>query len=54
MTHGTIGANALVHQALVGPGDRVISVVPTYQQHTSIPASLGAEMIPLRLREENG
>ena len=28
--HGTIGANALVHQALVSRGDHVIAVVPTY------------------------
>lgn len=54
VTHGTIGANALVHRALVSPGDRVVSVVPTYQQHTSIPESLGAEVRLLRLREENG
>lgn len=37
VTHGTIGANMLVHQALVGRGDRVVAVVPTYQQHYSIP-----------------
>lgn len=49
VTHGTIGANALVHQALIGPGDRVVSIVPTYQQHTAIPASLGAEVIELPL-----
>ena len=53
-THGTIGANALVHQALVSRGDRVISVIPTYQQHYSIPESIGAEVVPLILREENG
>lgn len=54
VTHGTIGANHLVHQALVARGDRVVSIVPTYQQHTSIPASLGAEVVELRLRESNG
>lgn len=54
VTHGTIGANSLVHQALVSRGDRVIAVVPTYQQHYSIPASIGAEVLPLRLREESG
>lgn len=54
VTHGTIGANALVHRALVGPGDRVVPVVPTYQQHTSIPESLGADVRPLSLREEDG
>lgn len=52
--HGTIGANALVHQALVGRGDHVIAVVPTYQQHYSIPESLGAEVELLWLRAEDG
>ena len=33
VTHGTIAANMLVHKALVGPNEKVISVVPTYQQH---------------------
>lgn len=54
VTHGTIGANMLVHRALVERGDRVVSVVPTYQQHYSIPASIGAEVHLLHLREENG
>ncbi|MEP2717496.1 aminotransferase [Pseudophaeobacter sp.] len=53
-THGTIGANMLVHKTLVERGDRVVAVVPTYQQHYSIPASLGAEVQPLQLREEDG
>jgi aspartate/methionine/tyrosine aminotransferase len=54
VTHGAIGANALAYQALVGPGDAVVSIVPTYQQHTSIPESLGAEVRELWLREEDG
>lgn len=54
VTHGAIGANMLVHKALVGAGDRVISVIPTYQQHYSIPASIGADVHHLQLREENG
>ena len=33
ITHGAIGANSLVIQSLVEAGDKVISVVPTYQQH---------------------
>ncbi|MDR4534184.1 aminotransferase [Glutamicibacter sp. PS] len=53
-THGAIGANALVHQTLVEPGDHVVAIVPTYQQHYSIPRSLGAEVSLLPLREENG
>jgi aspartate/methionine/tyrosine aminotransferase len=54
ITHGAIGANHLVHFTLVEPGDRVISVMPTYQQHYSIPESIGADVRLLRLREENG
>jgi aspartate/methionine/tyrosine aminotransferase len=38
----------------VEPGDRVISVLPTYQQHYSIPESYGADVKILLLREENG
>lgn len=53
VTHGTIGANALIHKTLVSAGDRVVSVVPTYQQHYSIPASIGADMHHLQLREED-
>ncbi|WP_458789523.1 aminotransferase [Yoonia sp. MH D7] len=52
-THGTIGANALVHQTLISRGDHVISVIPTYQQHYSIPESIGAEIELLHLRAEN-
>jgi aspartate/methionine/tyrosine aminotransferase len=37
----------------VSRGDRVVSVIPTYQQHYSIPESIGAEVLPLRLRSEN-
>ncbi len=54
VTHGAIGANMLVHKALVSTGDRVVAVVPTYQQHYSIPASIGADVHALKLREEDG
>lgn len=53
ITHGAISANALVYETLVEPGDHVISVLPTYQQHYSIPESYGAKVDILRLREEN-
>ncbi|SEJ87610.1 aminotransferase [Paraburkholderia diazotrophica] len=53
ITHGAISANALVYETLVEPGDHVISVLPTYQQHYSIPESYGAKVDVLRLREEN-
>jgi aspartate/methionine/tyrosine aminotransferase len=54
VTHGTIGANSLVHQALISRDDKVISVIPTYQQHYSIPESIGADVHLLHLRPENG
>jgi aspartate/methionine/tyrosine aminotransferase len=54
VTHGTIAANMLVHRALVSAGDRVVSIVPTYQQHHSIPASIGADVQTLALRAEDG
>ena len=47
-------ANMLVHKALVSKGDHVVSIVPTYQQHYSIPASIEASVTTLSLREENG
>lgn len=53
ITHGAIGANALVHTTLVEPGDHVVAVVPTYQQHDSIPDSYSARVDRLPLREEN-
>lgn len=53
VTHGAIGANALVHETLVSPGDVVISMVPAYQQHYSIPESYGAEVRTVNLREQD-
>ena len=52
-THGTIGANMLVHRTLVSRGDHVISNLPTYQQHYSIPSSIGADVELLHLQEEH-
>lgn len=54
VTHGAIGANALVYQAMVSAGDTVVSIVPSYQQHSSIPISLGAEVQRLPLQEAQG
>jgi len=54
VTHGAIGANALAYAALVDPGDEVVAITPAYQQHVSIPRSLGAEVKELRLRAEDG
>jgi aspartate/methionine/tyrosine aminotransferase len=53
VTHGAIGANQLVFESLLEKGDEVLSIVPTYQQHYSIPKSLGASVKLLFLREEN-
>ena len=53
VTHGTIAANALVHKSVISRGDRVVSVVPTYQQHYSIPASIEADVHMLRLRAQD-
>lgn len=54
VTHGTIGANHLVHSALAGPGEAVVAILPTYQQHHSIPEACGAEVRPVWLRPETG
>lgn len=53
ITHGATGANSLVIETLIEPGDRVISVIPTYQQHYSIPESLGADVKLVQLKFEN-
>lgn len=53
VTHGAIGANSLVFKTLIEKGDKVVSIVPTYQQHYSIPKSLGADVRLLFLKEEN-
>ena len=52
-THGAAGANHHVFYSLVEPGDRVISIMPTYQQLYSIPEAYGADLQLLTLREEN-
>ena len=52
--NGAIGANFLALYALVESGATVVSVQPTYQQLYAVPASLGAEVRSLRLREEDG
>ncbi len=54
VTHGAAGANALVYETLVSSGDEIISFVPAYQQHYSIPESFGAHVKYLRLKEQDG
>ena len=53
ITHGAIGANQLVFLSLLEVGDEVVSIVPTYQQHYSIPRSLGCDVKLCFLKEEN-
>ncbi len=52
-THGAAGANHHVFCSLVSPGDRVVSIMPTYQQLYSIPESIGADLAVLPLCEQN-
>lgn len=53
ITHGAIGANQLVFESLLDKGDEVISIVPAYQQHYSVPKAIGADVKMQFLREEN-
>ncbi|KAL2180528.1 pyridoxal phosphate-dependent transferase [Thermothelomyces heterothallicus CBS 202.75] len=54
VTQGAIGANFLTLYTLVGPGDHVICVYPTYQQLYAVPKSLGAEVSLWKLKAERG
>ena len=53
LTHGAIGANQLVFLSVVEKDDEVISILPAYQQHYSIPESIGANVKKLFLKPEN-
>lgn len=52
-THGAIGANNMVIESLIESEDNMVSIMPTYQQHYSIPESIGAEVRILQLKEED-
>ena len=52
-THGAAGANYHVFCSLIAPGDGVVSIMPTYQQLYSIPASIGADVAVMHLKQEN-
>ncbi|TVY78783.1 Capreomycidine synthase [Fusarium oxysporum f. sp. cubense] len=54
VTQGAIGANFLALYTLIGPGDHVICVYPTYQQLYDTPRSVGAEVTLWKLKKENG
>lgn len=53
ITHGAIGANQLVMLTIIEPEDKVVSIIPTYQQHYSIPKSIGANVKTFVLKEDN-
>ncbi len=52
ITPGAIAANFLLFYTLIGPGDHVVCVHPTYQQLYDVPKSLGAEVSLWKLRKE--
>lgn len=54
ITSGAIAANFLLFYALVGPGDHVICMYPTYQQLYAVPESFGAEVELWKLEENSG
>lgn len=54
VTQGAISANFLTLFSLLGKGDHVVCVYPTYQQLYTVPKSVGAEVTLWKLKEENG
>jgi len=54
ITQGAIGANFLLLYTLIGPGDHVVCVHPTYEQLYAVPGHLGAEVSLWKLKAENG
>lgn len=52
-THGASGANHHIFYSLISPKDRVISIMPAYQQLYSIPESYGADLKIMHLKPEN-
>ncbi len=51
--HGGTGANNMVFTELMEKGENAVVVVPTYQQHYSIPQNLGYETRKLNLKVED-
>ncbi len=54
VAHGAIGANYLVLMSLLEPGDEMVTLLPTYQQHYSVPETLGVTVHKLHLKAEDG
>lgn len=53
-THGASGANHHIFYSMINPGDRIISIMPTYQQLYSIPESYKANVQIMHLEQSNG
>lgn len=53
VTHGAIGANELLYKSILEKSDEILSIIPAYQQHYSIPKSLGCETKLVYLKEES-
>lgn len=53
LTHGAAGANHHVFCSLISAGDRVVSIMPTYQQLYSIPEAIGADVAIMHLKQGN-
>ena len=51
-THGGTGANSIVITGMIEKGDNVVAVIPSYQQHYSIPEALGCEVRLLHLNDD--
>jgi aspartate/methionine/tyrosine aminotransferase len=54
ITTGAIEANYLLFNALLAPGDEVVSVFPAYQQLYTVPEAIGCTVQTVKLREEDG
>lgn len=54
VTTGAIEANYLLFNALLEPGDEVVSVFPAYQQLYTVPEAIGCTVRTVVLREETG
>ena len=44
IAHGAIGANSLAYLTLIEPDDEIVSILPVYEQHYSIPQSINAKV----------
>ena len=53
VTTGAIEANYLLFNALLEPGDEVVSVFPAYQQLYTVPEAIGCTVRTVVLREED-